>query len=114
MKHSASKLIAGHREAAAARPLSVELRFCISPMAFLILSIVTALPASFEKQIPELATITSKMATPMKTEAAGPVFDINEKALVRRIDYRIVPLMFFCYLMQFLDKVLINVSSIHL
>jgi hypothetical protein len=41
-------------------------------MAFpLILSIVTALPASFEKQIPELATITSKMATPMKTEAAG-------------------------------------------
>jgi hypothetical protein len=54
------------------------------------------------------------MATPMKTEAARPVFDINEKALVRRIDYRIVPLMFFCYLMQFLDKVLINVSSIHL
>jgi hypothetical protein len=84
-------------------------------MAFpLILSIVTALPASFEKQIPELATVTSKMATPMKTEAAGSVVDINEKALVRRIDYRIVPLMFFCYLMQFFDKVLINGSSTHL
>lgn len=35
---------------------------------------------------------------------------IHQKALVRRIDYRIVPLMFCCYLMQFLDKVLINVS----
>lgn len=35
---------------------------------------------------------------------------IDEKALVRRIDYRIVPLMFCCYLVGFLDKVLINVS----
>jgi len=64
---------------------------------------------SSEKQIPEHAAMTYKMAIPMKTEAAGSVFDINEKALVRRIDYGIVPLMFFCYLMQFLDKVLINV-----
>lgn len=35
---------------------------------------------------------------------------IDEKALVRRIDYRIVPLLFCCYLMGFLDKVLINVG----
>lgn len=68
------------------------------------------LPMSSEKQIPVSDTMPSKMATPMKTEAAGFVFEINEKALVRRIDYRVVPLMFFCYLMQFLDKVLINVS----
>ncbi|PMD58991.1 putative allantoate permease [Hyaloscypha bicolor E] len=62
-------------------------------MAFpLILSIVTALPASFEN--------------------GWPLFDINERALVRRIDYRIVPLMFFCYLMQFLDKILINYANV--
>lgn len=54
--------------------------------------------------------MSSKMDIPIKPEAAGSLFDINEKALVRRIDYRIVPLMFFCYLMQSLDKVLINVS----
>ena len=31
------------------------------------------------------------------------------KALRRKIDWRIVPLMFCCYTMQFIDKVLINV-----
>jgi hypothetical protein len=28
----------------------------------------------------------------------------------RKVDWRIVPLMFACYLMQFLDKVILNVS----
>ena len=32
-------------------------------------------------------------------------------ALRRKIDWRIVPIMFACYTMQFLDKVLLNVSS---
>lgn len=36
------------------------------------------------------------------------VVDIN--ALRRKIDWRIVPLMFGCYTMQFLDKVILNVS----
>lgn len=31
-------------------------------------------------------------------------------ALRRKIDWHIVPLMFLCYTMQFLDKVIINVS----
>ena len=35
---------------------------------------------------------------------------ISIKALRRRIDWRIVPLMFGCYTMQFLDKVILNVS----
>jgi hypothetical protein len=35
---------------------------------------------------------------------------INIKALRRKIDRRIVPLMFGCYTMQFLDKVILNVS----
>ncbi|KAH8672594.1 permease of the major facilitator superfamily [Tricladium varicosporioides] len=47
-----------------------------------------------------------------KLPPTGAVYDINEKALVRRIDYRIVPLMFFCYLMQFLDKVMINYANV--
>lgn len=29
----------------------------------------------------------------------------------RRIDLRVIPFMFFCYLMNFLDKVLLNVSA---
>lgn len=36
---------------------------------------------------------------------------VDEKTLVRRIDYRIVPLLFCCYGLGFLDKVLINVSG---
>jgi hypothetical protein len=35
---------------------------------------------------------------------------VNIKALRRKIDWRIVPLMFGCYTMQFLDKVILNVS----
>lgn len=35
---------------------------------------------------------------------------VNEKQLLRKIDWRIVPIMFACYTMQFVDKVLINVS----
>ena len=33
------------------------------------------------------------------------------KALRRKIDWWIVPLMFCCYTMQFIDKVLLNVCS---
>lgn len=37
-------------------------------------------------------------ATPRETE------DINEKQLVRKIDWMVMPLMFCCYCLQFLDK----------
>jgi hypothetical protein len=40
-------------------------------------------------------------------ESAG----IDLAALRRRIDWRIVPIMFACYVLQFVDKVVINVSS---
>lgn len=33
------------------------------------------------------------------------------KKLRRKIDWRIVPIMFCCYTMQFVDKVLLNVCS---
>lgn len=34
---------------------------------------------------------------------------INMLSLRRKIDFRVVPLMFLCYTMQFLDKVILNV-----
>ena len=33
------------------------------------------------------------------------------RALRRKIDWHIVPIMFCCYTMQFLDKVILNVSQ---
>lgn len=42
-------------------------------------------------------------------DAAG-VDAVNIDALRRKIDWHIVPLMFLCYTMQFLDKVILNVS----
>lgn len=53
---------------------------------------------------------TEKSGMPAELDGIGTFHDVSQKALVRRIDYRIVPLLFFCYLMQFLDKVMINVS----
>jgi hypothetical protein len=35
---------------------------------------------------------------------------VDITALRRKIDWHIVPLMFCCYTMQFLDKVILNVS----
>lgn len=43
---------------------------------------------------------------------ASSITSANERALIRKIDNRIIPLMFCCYLMQFLDKVLINYSNV--
>jgi hypothetical protein len=42
------------------------------------------------------------------------VGSVNLAALRRKIDWHIVPIMFLCYTMQFLDKVNINVRPIHL
>ncbi|KAK6534161.1 hypothetical protein TWF281_005496 [Arthrobotrys megalospora] len=37
---------------------------------------------------------------------------IDKKQLMRKIDYRIVPIMFACYTMQFVDKVNINYAAV--
>lgn len=72
----------------------------------------------------ELTTMRDKK-TPTATVAVDQAWDYLEahgdssgtdepyslKALRRKIDWRIVPLMFLCYTMQFIDKVLINVSN---
>ncbi|KAH8152090.1 uncharacterized protein LAJ45_04084 [Morchella importuna] len=36
----------------------------------------------------------------------------SDKSLLRKIDWRIVPIMFACYTMQFVDKVLINYAAV--
>lgn len=46
-------------------------------------------------------------SSPGEGRAAG--VDIN--ALRRKIDWHILPLMFLCYTMQFLDKVTLNVCA---
>ncbi|KAJ5741154.1 hypothetical protein N7493_001026 [Penicillium malachiteum] len=38
--------------------------------------------------------------------------NVNLKALRRRIDYRLLPFMFCCYLLQFLDKVMLNYAAV--
>ncbi|KAJ3486072.1 hypothetical protein NLG97_g6685 [Lecanicillium saksenae] len=43
---------------------------------------------------------------------APGVDQVNLKSLRTRIDFRIVPLMFLCYTMQFLDKVIYNYAAI--
>lgn len=42
-------------------------------------------------------------------EAASRQPDVDIDALRRKIDWHIVPLMFCCYTLQFLDKVILNV-----
>lgn len=42
-------------------------------------------------------------------EAGGDTSSVDINALRRKIDWHIVPLMFGCYTMQFLDKVILNV-----
>ena len=46
------------------------------------------------------------------TEAHSSAVDLS--AVRSKIDWRIVPIMFCCYTMQFVDKVLLNVSWIHM
>ncbi len=43
-------------------------------------------------------------------DAPYPASASDLKALRRKIDWHIVPIMFCCYTMQFIDKVLLNVS----
>lgn len=41
----------------------------------------------------------------------GEADAIDEKKLVRKIDFMVVPLMFCCYCLQYLDKSLLNYAS---
>ncbi|KEQ68169.1 MFS general substrate transporter [Aureobasidium namibiae CBS 147.97] len=49
--------------------------------------------------------------TKVDDPAASESFPITEAALVRKIDWRIVPTLFLAYFLQFLDKVAINTAT---
>lgn len=38
--------------------------------------------------------------------------NVNLRALRRRVDLRVVPVMFACYVAQFIDKVLLNYAAV--
>jgi hypothetical protein len=42
----------------------------------------------------------------------GTVVSVNEKTLVRKIDWMIVPIMFACYFLQYLDKSLCELDPV--
>lgn len=44
--------------------------------------------------------------------SAAEVDAVDLKALRTKVDWHIVPLMFLCYFLQFIDKVIINVSRL--
>jgi hypothetical protein len=49
----------------------------------------------------------------LRTEAeVGETDLIDEAQLVRKIDFMIVPIMFGCYCLQYLDKSLLNYASV--
>ena len=47
-------------------------------------------------------------------DVAASNMSVDIDALRRKIDWHIVPLMFCCYTMQFLDKVILNVRDTNL
>ncbi|UKZ67570.1 uncharacterized protein TrAtP1_008725 [Trichoderma atroviride] len=59
-----------------------------------------------------------KLASPVSSSHSAsslddPAAKVQElKRIYRKIDLNIVPLMFFCYFLQFLDKVLVNYANI--
>ena len=48
----------------------------------------------------------------LKSEAVSSAAPIDDRKIVRRIDWMIVPLMWLCYLLQYLDKTLINYAAV--
>ncbi|KAK9852465.1 hypothetical protein MYU51_008259 [Penicillium brevicompactum] len=48
----------------------------------------------------------------LRTEDVAVITEVDEKALVRKIDWMIMPLMWAAYNLQYLDKVLINYASV--
>lgn len=48
----------------------------------------------------------------LRHEATTTLTTIDEKRLVRKIDYMIVPLLWLCYNLQYLDKTLVNYAKV--
>ncbi|KAL4899374.1 hypothetical protein BDW74DRAFT_183772 [Aspergillus multicolor] len=54
----------------------------------------------------------AKHAKKASAEYAVGEMDLSDQALLRRIDWRILPIMFLTYFLQFLDKVSLNYANI--
>ncbi|KAF3931158.1 Sialin [Dactylellina cionopaga] len=63
--------------------------------------------------VPETGTADAAFAfLQQQRDMHGNTASVNEKDLLRKIDFRIVPIMFACYTMQFIDKVNINYAAV--
>lgn len=71
-----------------------------------------------EKQheaVPRMASADRHDEAVVYLEGHGDVHpNVDLVALRRKIDRRLLPYMFCCYVLQFLDKVMLNVSIAHL
>lgn len=67
------------------------------------------LPGAFSQALP--VDRTDDAVEYLQGHAAGPdSSQIDLRALRRKIDWHLIPFMFSCYVLQFLDKVMLNVS----
>jgi len=66
-------------------------------------------PSNMEKPVDIEATDSLNN---VRTFDVGQSDSINTASVYRKVDWRIVPLMFLCYFLQFLDKMLVNYANI--
>lgn len=57
-----------------------------------------------EKTSSKPASLPMKSNTLSQSSLEGGQFDINEKALLRKLDYRLLPPLTILYLLSFLDR----------
>ncbi|KAI6087205.1 allantoate permease [Hypoxylon rubiginosum] len=60
---------------------------------------------------PQVADVDAALEY-LNHEGTTTMTEVNEKALVRKLDFTIVPLMWACYNLQYLDKTLINYANV--
>lgn len=68
----------------------------------------TTIGQDLEKSAPKSYTSSGHEGRPV--EEAASYVDIDEDQIVRKVDWKILPIMLACYILQFVDKVAINVS----
>lgn len=71
-------------------------------------SSVNSLPKGRTRSMKDLDRVHQFILTSSADDHEASPIDL--RAVRRKIDWRIVPIMFLCYTMQFIDKVLLNVS----
>ncbi|KAL3420336.1 allantoate permease [Phlyctema vagabunda] len=67
---------------------------------------------SVEKQPITTAGADEALGFLRREDEHGSLTEIDEKKLLRKIDWMVMPLMFACYILQYLDKTLINYANV--